>query len=201
MHIINSNHFHPLFSFLILLCLLKKPFFPTNPRFIFMPCFRCAVLGLTVIAWVWTGFTFWSSYNINLPVAIPLKKQHCLPRQQFLANSSQKSRTSKPLHMDLRDFSVLSYEDHVWGTTAACHECKSHDKSRRLLEELSVCLTSWLSRKEPGSLLDLARIQPRKLPPRELGCSFYAFFSVPQVDNTLSVLWHLVQALVHGRIW
>ena len=56
-----------------------------------------------------------------MPVAIPLKKQHCLPRQQFLANSSQKSRASKPLHMDLRDFSVLPYEDHVWGTTAACH--------------------------------------------------------------------------------
>lgn len=113
---------------------------------------------------MWTGFTFWSSCNINLPVAIPLKEQHCLPRQQFLANSSQKSRASKPLHMDLRDFSVLSYEDHVWGTTAACHGCKSHDKSRRLLEKLSVCLTSWLSRKEPGSILELARIQPRKLP-------------------------------------
>lgn len=67
--------------------------------------------------------------------------------------------------------------------------------SRRLLEGLSVCLTSWTSGQESGSLLGLSRTQLGK-PPHgsQVVYLLYTSFSVAQV-NTLPAPCHLVASI------
>lgn len=161
MHIMNSSRFHPLFSFLILLCLLKKPFFPINPLFIAMPCFKCAVLSLTAIAWVWTDGFLSAAAAIATFQCVPLNKQHSLPQQPFLAKVPSRVGHLSPSRMGYERFQCPI----LWRSCAGNYSCSEFMGAKAMTSPEGFLRSSQYAWPPDcyGRNQDLAKIQPIKL--------------------------------------